>query len=369
MQQTTHIAIAPLKYRPTYEVLECAEAVHRENLQRVLRKISETTYIHSEHATRSVHAKSHGLISAEMEVYDHLPEVLAQGLFASPKQLPLVMRFSTVSGDMRYDKASVPRDLAIKIVGVEGERLHGSEDETTQDFLLVNAPAFLAASARQFLSNLKLLAVTQDVTPNLKAMLSKILQGTTQLIESLGKHHALLEGSNPPPQVNMLGETYYSQTPILYGGYMAKVALVPVAPALTALTNMPVDFKFATDELRKSIVDFFIANTAVWELRIQLCTDIAKMPIEGSSVVWSEDVSPYLPVAKITAKPQIAWSPYRSHIVDDGMTFSPWHGIQSHRPLGSFMRFRKLTYELSKNLRARERRACVTEPTDLDDLC
>lgn len=366
MQKTVHETIAPVPYQPSYEVLACTQAAHKDDMQQLLRKISATTYIHSAHATRSVAAKSHGLIYAEMEVYDNLPQNLAQGLFANAKTLPLVMRFSTVAGDMRCDKASVPRDLALKIVGVEGERVHGSENETTQDFLLVNTPAFVAASAQQFLNNLELL--TQEVTPDLKAMLAHMSHATSQLIENLQSEHALLKSGNPP-QVNMLGETYYSQTPIMYGDYMAKIALVPIAPELTALTNMPVDFKFATDELKKSIVDFFIAKTAVWELRVQLCTDISTMPIEGTSAVWSEDVSPYLPVARITAKPQIGWSPYRSRLVDEGMTFSPWHGLKSHRPLGSFMQFRKMTYELSKKLRAKTHGAPVSEPTHLDDLC
>jgi hypothetical protein len=93
------------------------------------------------------------------------------------------------------------------------------------------------------------------------------------------------------------------------------------------------------------------------------------MPIEDSTVIWSADVSPYIPIARITAKPQIAWSPYRSHVVDEGMMFSPWHGIQSHRPLGSVMRLRKMSYEMSRNLNAAPTSTAVSEPTSLDDLC
>jgi hypothetical protein len=378
MQPAVDKRISPLEYHPGYEVLDeqvMAEEVleesktrRKENLQQTLRKISETTNRHSAYSTRSAHAKSHGLIYAEMEIYDNLPEHLAQGMFAAPKTLPMVMRFSTVPGDILNDRLCTPRSLAIKILGVEGERLTGSEEACTQNFLFVNGSSFLSSSVQQFLSNLKLLA-NRDNTPEFKRFLDQILQATSKLIASLSGGREKLLSNEGQPETNILGETYFSQDPILYGNYMAKVALVPIAPSLIALTNKPIDVSFASDSLKKSVVDFFITHTAEWELRVQLCTDINKMPIEDSSVIWSEDASPYLPVAKITAKPQIAWSPYRSQVVDNGMMFSPWHGIKSHRPLGSVMRLRKITYEMSKHANAMSNGKGIPEPTDLDDLC
>ena len=373
MQPTVDNGISPLEYHAAYEVLDQQvldeiQTKRTENLQSTLRKISENTNHHSAYSTRSVHAKSHGLIYAEMEIYQNLPTHLAQGIFATPKKLPLVMRFSTVPGDILNDKLSTPRSLAIKILGVEGERLTGSEEATTQNFMFVNGSSFLSSSVQQFLSNLKLLATT-DNTPGFKQFLSQILQATSNLIQSLSGGRQRLMNSEGQPETNILGETYFSQDPILYGNFMAKVALVPIAPALVALTNKPIDISFSSDSLKKSVVDFFISHTAEWELRVQLCTDINQMPIEDSSVVWSEDVSPYLPVARIIAKPQIAWSPYRSQLVDNGMMFSPWHGIKSHRPLGSVMRLRKITYEMSKHANAMANGKTIPEPTHLDDLC
>jgi hypothetical protein len=378
MQPTVSSDISPLEYNPAYEILDetglaeegagQSKTTRKENLQSNLRKISETTNRQSAYSTRSVHTRSHGLIYAEMEIYDNLPAHFAQGMFASAKKLPLVMRFSTVPGDILNDKLCTPRSLAIKILGVEGERLSGSEQATTQNFLFVNGSSFLSSSVQQFLSNLKLLANT-DNTPEFKQFLAQILQSTSKLIQSLSGGRERLMNNEGQPETNILGETYFSQDPILYGNFMAKVALVPIAPALIALTNKPIDVSFASDSLKKSVVDFFITHTAEWELRVQLCTDINKMPIEDSSVVWSEDVSPYLAVAKITAKPQIAWSHYRSQVVDSGMMFSPWHGIKSHRPLGSVMRLRKMTYEMSKHANAMPDVNAISEPRNLDDLC
>src|SRR5258708_6928935 len=41
------------------------------------------------------------------------------------------MRFSTIPGDILDDSVSTPRGLAIKVIGVEGERLEGSEARST----------------------------------------------------------------------------------------------------------------------------------------------------------------------------------------------------------------------------------------------
>jgi len=48
------------------------------------------------------------------------------------------MRFSTLPGDVLDDSVSTPRGLAMKVIGVEGERLEGSEGDVTQDFVLIN---------------------------------------------------------------------------------------------------------------------------------------------------------------------------------------------------------------------------------------
>ena len=50
------------------------------------------------------------------------------------------------------------------------------------------------------------------------------------------------------------------------------------------------------------------------------------------------------------------------------MSFSPWHGIVAHRPIGSIMRVRKMAYEMSAHFRAERNGKEMLEPTNLDDL-
>jgi catalase len=115
----------PVRYSPDVETPEADEAETNRQLTETLLKISEITFKDSGHAIRSVHAKAHGLLNAELMIADDLPPELAQGLFATPGRYPVLMRFSTIPGDILDDSVSVPRGLAIKIVGVEGETTAG----------------------------------------------------------------------------------------------------------------------------------------------------------------------------------------------------------------------------------------------------
>ncbi len=361
----------PLPYEARYEYEEEGEQETRAQLLQTLHGISATTFADSGHATRSVHAKSHGLLRARLQVLDGLAPELAQGLFAVPAGYDAVMRISTIPGDMLDDKVSVPRGIAVKVIGVPGVQLSsldaddGEPPAATQDFVLVNGPAFLAPSAKKFLGSLKLLAGTTDKAPRLKQALSTVLQGAEKALEAVGGASGTLKSLGGHPETHVLGETYYSQAPILYGAYMAKVALVPVSPELAALRGAHVDLDGKPNGLRDAVVAFFSSHAATWEVRIQLCRDIATMPLEDSSVAWPEEDSPYLPVARLTALPQAGWSEALSRAVDDGMAFSPWHGVLEHRPLGSIMRVRKAAYAMSARFRFERTGNIAREPRDL----
>jgi hypothetical protein len=347
---------------------EDGEATTAEELLATLRSISETTYENGGRPLRSVHAKSHALLHGEIEILPGLPPVLAQGLFATPATYPVVMRVSTIPGDVLDDNVSLPRGLALKIIGVPGERLSGSEDETTQDFLMVNGPVFATPTGKAFLKNLKLVAATTDKLEGAKKVVSTVLQSVESLIEAGGSKSATLVALGGHPETNPLGETYHTQAPLLYGDYIAKFALFPVSPELAALTNAQVDLADKPDGLRQAANEFFRDNGAVWELRAQLCTDLETMPVEDSTVQWSEEKSPFITVARVIVEPQEAWSEAKSKAFDDGLSFAPWHGLAAHRPLGSIMRLRKPAYRMSARFRA-ERDGCpIMEPKRREDI-
>lgn len=358
----SQMQLRPLEFQPDFEQVSPDESEINEGIVEALRKILKTTYVDEGHAVRSVHAKSHGLLDAELIVADNLPKELAQGAFAVPGRHRAVMRFSTNPGDILDDKVSTPRGLAIKLLDVEGERLPGSEQDRTQDFVLVNAPVFVAPDTKAFLRSLKLLAATTDRAPQAKQVLSSVLRGAESVVEKLGGESAMLKGMGGHPLTHILGETFYSVVPVLWGPYYAKLSVVPVSAELTALTDRKLDMEDTPDALREAVVEHFARYGGEWEMRVQLATDAEKMPIEDATVLWPEDDSPYVTVGYLRAAPQSAWSQERSSRIDDGMSFSPWHGLAAHRPLGAIMRARKPAYEMSAGFRAEFNRCPIHEP-------
>jgi hypothetical protein len=187
-------------------------------------------------------------------------------------------------------------------------------------------------------------------------------------LEAAGTKSAQLSTMGGHPATHILGSTYYSQAPLLHGEYVAKIAVAPISANLTGLAGKEVDLSADPNAHRARIVEHFEREGGEWEVRVQLCTDLRRMPIEDASVEWPADESPYLPVARIVVPPQRGWSVMRSSAVDDGFSFSPWHGLAAHRPLGSIMRTRKLAYEMSARFRAEHNGRRVAEPRRLPEF-
>ena len=212
----------------------------------------------------------------------------------------------------------------------------------------------------------RVLAITTDRFEWFKKLLSAVMRPLQRIIVAVAGHpNVTVANLGGQPQTHILGETFYSQAPLRFGDYIAKISVAPISPGLTALVQAPLNVNSAPNGLREAVVGFFKENGGVWEVRTQLCTDLEHMPIESAAVVWSEEISSYQRVARITVKPQLAWSKTRSSAVDDGMSFSPWHGLAAHRPLGGIMRARKAVYEAAKKFRAEKNGRVIREPREM----
>lgn len=119
---TLDLERAAVRFDSSMEHLDEQEAETAAHLIDTISKIQSKVYEDSGHAHRGVHAKCHGVLVGEFKVHASLPPILAQGLFAKSAVYPVVMRFSTIPGDVLDDNVSVPRAVAIKIIGVPGAR-------------------------------------------------------------------------------------------------------------------------------------------------------------------------------------------------------------------------------------------------------
>ena len=346
---------APVRYAPSVETTAPDEQETIDGISAALREILETTSKDYGHAVRAVHAKGHGLVRGTLEVAAGLPPELAQGLFSAPGRYEAVLRISTNPGDILDDSISVPRGAALKVVGVDAP-------EGTQDFVLVDGPAFFAPDAKSFLGNLKLLAKTTDKAEGLKKALSAVLRGAEHVLEAVGLESGALKSLGGAPNSHPLGSTYYSQTPFRFGDHIAKFSLAPVSENLKSLADATVRTTDRPDALREDVREVLVEQPSAWELRAQLCTDLEAMPIEDASVVWDEKQSPFRTVARLTVEPQVAWTNGTSEHEEDRLAFSPWHCLEAHRPLGGVNRARKPTYPVSADFRARFNGCPIHEP-------
>ncbi|MDB5643559.1 MAG: hypothetical protein JWN07_2876 [Hyphomicrobiales bacterium] len=338
-------------FSPAVETYQEGEAETIAKLNEAFDTILETTATDYGHAVRAVHAKAHAVLKGTIKIADNLPAELAQGLFAKPGEHQVLMRVSTNAGDILPDAVSLPRGLALKILEVEGERLPGSSG-TSQDFIMVNGQVFQTKTAEEFRGNLKLLAQTTDRLEGAKVALSSVLRVANKALHAVGIESAALQSLGGAPNVDPLGETYYSVTPFRYGDFIAKFSLAPISTNLIARSGQEIDASDNENAIRDTVRAEMATQDGVWDFRVQLCRNLERQPIEDSTVLWDEDDAPFRSVATITVKAQDSWSPEAIQQIDETTRFSIWTGLAAHQPLGNINRARRDTYRHSSDFRS-----------------
>jgi hypothetical protein len=358
-----------VRYSETVEVKQPDEdQLIRDILASVARQ-GQKVFDKHRHAMRGAHAKGHGGLKGELRIYDGLPAHLAQGLFAQPRTYPVMIRFSSVPGDIMPDSLSSFRGIGIKVIGVEGAKLlSNASDAVTQDFLMINSPIFPSGNIARFLPEQLLQEKVVVAAPEEAQQLFGAAARTVNAVtEKLGISLYPTSLGLTQPETHILGETYYTSAALRYGDYIAKLSAAPLSPNLQPLINQRIDARNPS-VLRDLIVEFFQAQSAEYELRAQLCTNLETMPIEDSSIEWTEQESPYQAIAKLTILPQAAYSPARQVYVDEVLSFNAWHCIPEHQPLGSIQRLRKEVYEASSRYRHEKNQQPTVEPRSIDEM-
>ena len=92
-----------------------------------------------------------GWCIAEFIVLDGLPEELRHGVFRTPRSFDALIRFSAGNVEVQADTEPQAAGMAIKLLGVEGEKLLEAEkDARTQDFVMINFPGFFIRSLEDY---------------------------------------------------------------------------------------------------------------------------------------------------------------------------------------------------------------------------
>jgi hypothetical protein len=104
-------------------------------------------------AVRGAHAKTLGVVRAEVEILSDAPAPYAQGIYAKPGRHGALIRFSMASNHLGPDAHLGPvLGFAIKIFDINGTKLVEDEpDANTFDLVLKNNPTFIANTAKHYL--------------------------------------------------------------------------------------------------------------------------------------------------------------------------------------------------------------------------
>jgi hypothetical protein len=325
------------------------EEANIEQVRQIIRQKLEQDYPPSiRPARRDQHPKAHGCVKAEFIVDDNLPDRFRYGIFKSPRTYPAWIRFSSSASQIQPDTKKDSHGMALKLMGVEGEKiLEEEKDEMTQDFVMANSKVFFVRSTSDyvtFAANFaqgKLLSFFFGWNPfkwrlhELKNMLSATQKSV----------------SNP------LQIQYWSQTPFQLGPHAIKFSAKPRSSQIDPMPASP-----GPDFLEEAIAKQLKTEDVYFDFLVQIQTDPVKMPVEDATIVWDETLSPFQKVATIRIPAQVFDLPAQKEFAEN-LSFTPWHSLPEHRPLGSTNRVRRSVYETISKLRHQMNNAPRQEPT------
>ena len=286
-------------------------------------------------ARRGLHVKRHVGARARFEVLADIPEEARVGIFANPQTYDAWVRFSNGAPASAKDKAPDVRGLAIKLLGVPGEKLlSGKKNAETQDFSLIQGAAVSFGNSEGFM-----FFTLAAKNPLLMPLKSCAKFGVVKTIRILGD----LWRSISQPVSSLAAIPYWSALPIRFGDYAVKYAAFPSAPK-----NKKIHGKQSAD-LGGELKDRLTEGSVSFDFCIQFYNNPSDTPIEDASIVWDENRFPMVRVARLTVPKQNLRSRrgQSQEAYVESLAFNPWHAPIEFRPLGDLMRARGYIYPYS----------------------
>ena len=359
----------PVRFHPDLERVLPDEAAALDELSVIFRRVQEHVLEKSGDAKRGTHSKATALLKGELIVADGLPPELVQGLFARPGSFDTLVRFAQGPSENLSDKASGQRGLSMKVLGVEGPHVAGSRETTTQDWVLaVRDSAFTDGTAQAFLRSFRYTGAKATFVPQAAIIAaSRLSRGVEAVLEAAGtggSAHLRFFGKAP---THPASDAYFSQAPFRYGEYVAQMSAVPTPETVAAIGDPTSDTR-DNDVFRHQMETLFEQGGAEFDIRIQLCTDLERMPVEDASVPWPEELSPHRTVARLRLPAQPVFGEGRRRYMDERLAFNPIHALEVHRPLGSIMRARMRIYLETQDFRQASDGVAPAEPRSCAEL-
>lgn len=301
-------------------------------------------------ARRDAHPKAHGCVRAEFTVVDGLAPRFAKGLFVPGARYATWIRFSNGNGDpARTDARGDSHGMAIKLLGVPGKKvLESEENDTTHDFLLIDHPVFVIDDPARYLT-----LIRRTNSPRLlDKMLAPFAMGIRGALNALSISTTRIG--------NLLEARYWSATAYRLGvGAGREAVKYSVKPLRSRTSSIPSDP--SPNFLRARLIDELAAGDVAFDFMVQPRAD-PSMSVERSTIEWKEEEAPFFKVANLTIPRQRFASPTQDAFGEQ-LSFTPWHALPEHRPLGAVNRVRRIVYEEVSRLRHAMNGVPRAEPT------
>lgn len=311
-----------------YEIVPANETLATQQIVEMIEQ-GIRTEAKSSKAHRGAHAKGHGCVKAEFRVLSQLPEEVRFGIFKEPRIYPAWIRYSNGAGKIQDDSEGDARGMAIKLEGVE----HSATG--TQDLVMINHPVFFVRNAADYVEFQQALIA--------ESPLKFFFPGFNPL-NFRWHEFGIVNAIKNKTVTNPLAAQYWSMTPYRLGETAMKFSARPCDnPSQFNDTGTP-------DYLRENMQKQLMQGAACFDFMVQLQRAPAKMPIEDPTREWLEEDSPFIRVAMITIPTQTFSSPEQLAQCEN-LSFSPWHTMPEHQPLGGINRIRKTVYDTSARVR------------------
>lgn len=366
----------PIRYK---DIPQIPESTYASEIATIVDSVEQTVRASYEKekqkkAVRFAHAKSYGIVRASVEIKSGLAPEYAQGIYATPATHEAVIRFSNGLGHLGPDAMLGPMfGTGLKFFNVPGHSILENESGGSNfDYAMINAPVFFANTAQDYV-------VIERLFDALPAALMDPRTAKTWLHDFITR-----DGTLPPdkwlwdellafmslsktPWLNPLLSSYWTEGAVRHGQYVAKLRITPEPSAAAQVRIRDLDPMTDPEAVRESLVAEIGEHDYTFQLEAQLCVDPLRMPIENTSIDWSEKLSPFTKIAIIHIPKQDISSPVNLDIAD-GISISPWRTREDHMPMGEIMTVRREVYRRLAEVRRQINQQPQREPSSPNEV-
>ncbi len=298
---------------------------------------------------RDAHSKPHGCVRAKFEVFD-IESKYNHAIFREAGSYEAWVRFSSGTVPALPDYKKDARGMAIKVMGVPGKQLLPPLlAGKTQDFLMISSPNFFVRSVAEYR---ELEAAAAKEKPFTYFLGDYYLNPFKWRLREL--YLGLSTRTKAPP--TPLSMQYYSASAFNLGPHQIKYSAKPCE-----IVDPPGISRKDPNFLREGMKKVLKTSDACFQFMVQVRDPAERMPIQDTTVRWSEKKSPFVPIARLHIPKQEFDSAAQNEMCED-MSFTPWHAVEGLEPIGYINELRREVYLHTAAFRRVRNDANLDEP-------